>query len=150
MQAYSLIKYSDNYLKTSGSLQQYCGDEPNNNVTDYELFKFKSKLLDNTNNEGIINAKMAVSLKYLSNFWVTLEIINCEINFILTQIANFIISQRDIVTTFAMTDTKLYALILNLSTQDNTKLLQEMKLGLKRTINWNKYQSIERQKPIFR
>ena len=95
MQAYSLIKYSDNYLKTSGSLQQYCGDEPNNNVTDYELFKFKSKLLDNTNNEGIINAKMAVSLKYLSNFWVTLEIINCEINFILTQIANFIISQRD-------------------------------------------------------
>ena len=93
---------------------------------------------------------MAVSLKYLSNFWVTLEIINCEINFILTKIANFIISQRDIVTTFAMTDTKLYALILNLSTQDNTKLLQEMKLGLKRTINWNKYQSIERQKPIFR
>ena len=49
-----------------------------------------------------------------------------------------------------MTDTKLYALILNLSTQDNTKLLQEMKLGLKRTINGNKYQSIERQKPTFR
>ena len=44
-----------------------------------------------------------------------------------------------------MADTKLYVLILNLSIQDNTKLLQEMKLGLKRTINWNKYKSIERQ-----
>ena len=72
-------------------------------------------------------------------------LINCEINFILTWIANFIISQRDVVTTFAMADTKLYVLILNLSIQDNTKLLQEMKLGLKRTINWNKYKSIERQ-----
>ena len=72
-------------------------------------------------------------------------LINCEINFILTWIVNFIISQRDVVTTFAMADTKLYVLILNLSIQDNTKLLQEMKLGLKRTINWNKYKSIERQ-----
>ena len=44
-----------------------------------------------------------------------------------------------------MADTKLYVLILNLSIQDNIKLLQEMKLGLKRTINWNKYKSIERQ-----
>ena len=42
-------------------------------ITNSELFKFKSKILDNTYNGGIINAKIAVLLKYLSNFWRTLE-----------------------------------------------------------------------------
>ena len=50
--------------------------EMNQIIMDYGLFKFKSKFLDNTNNEGIINAKIPVSLKYSSNFWVTLEILN--------------------------------------------------------------------------
>ena len=45
-------------------------------IMDYGLFKFKSKFLDNTNNEGIINAKIPVSLRYSSNFWVTLEMLN--------------------------------------------------------------------------
>ena len=40
-----------------------------------------------------------------------------------------------------MTDTKLYVPVVTLSTQDNAKLLQQLKLGFKRTINWNKYQS---------
>ena len=35
----------------------------------------------------------------------------------------------------------LYVLVVTLSTQDNTKLLQQSKSGLKRTINWNKHQS---------
>ena len=43
-------------------------------------------------------------------------------------------------TTFAITDTKLYVPVLTLSIQDNTKLLQQLKSGFKRTINWNKYQ----------
>ena len=50
--------------------------------------------------------------------------------------------------TFAITDTKLNALVVNLSTQDNAKLLEQLKSGFKRTIHWNKYQSkvpIERQ-----
>ena len=50
--------------------------------------------------------------------------------------------------TFAITDTKPYVPGVTLSNQDNTKLLQQLKLGFKRTINWNKYQSklpIERQ-----
>ena len=42
-------------------------------ISNSELLKFKSKILDNTYNEGIINAKIAVLLKYLSNFWRTLE-----------------------------------------------------------------------------
>ena len=50
--------------------------------------------------------------------------------------------------TFSITDTKLYVPVVTLSTQDNAKLLEQLKSGFKRTINWNKYQSkksIERQ-----
>ena len=43
--------------------------------------------------------------------------------------------------TFEITDTKLYVTIVTLSIQDNAKLLQQLKSGFKRTINWNKYQS---------
>ena len=44
-------------------------------------------------------------------------------------------------TTFLITDTKLYVPVVALSTEDNTKLLNQLKAGFKRTINWNKYQS---------
>ena len=43
--------------------------------------------------------------------------------------------------TFAITDTKLYVPVVTLSTQDNTKLLQQLKSGFKRVINWNRYLS---------
>ena len=52
-------------------------------------------------------------------------LINCEINLILTWSANRVISEGNRVTTFAITDTKLYVLVVTLSTQDNTKLLQQ-------------------------
>ena len=45
------------------------------------------------------------------------------------------------ITKFAITDKKLYAAVVTLSAQDNEKLLQQLKTGFKRTINWNKYQS---------
>ena len=44
-------------------------------------------------------------------------------------------------TRFTITDTKLYAPIVTLSTQDNAKPLQKLKSGFKRTIDWNKYKS---------
>ena len=44
-------------------------------------------------------------------------------------------------TSFAIIDAKLFVLVVTLSTQDNTKLVQRLKSGLKRTINRNKYQS---------
>ena len=43
--------------------------------------------------------------------------------------------------TFAITDTKLYVPVVTLSTQENTKFLQQLKSGSKRVINWNKYLS---------
>ena len=42
---------------------------------------------------------------------------------------------------FAITGTKPYIPVVPLSSQDNAKLLQQLKSGFKRTINWNKYQS---------
>ena len=44
-------------------------------------------------------------------------------------------------TKFAITETKLYIPVVTLSTQDNAKVLQQLKFGFKRTINWNKYES---------
>ena len=65
MPMFNLIEYSDNYSKTSGTLLQYCKDVPavNNNgdVVDFDganatdSFNFKTKITDQTNNNGEIN-----------------------------------------------------------------------------------------------
>ena len=89
-----------------------------------------------------------VPLKYLSNFWRTLEmpLINCEVNLILTWSSNCVITDSNSAATFAITDTKLYVPVVTLSTQENTsnnlrKFFQQLKSGFKRVINWNKYLS---------
>ena len=78
MLIYNLIEYGDNYSDTSGSLWQFKRNEiqgdvdltvdnnyiPNNSSS----FKYKSMLITNRN-----DIKIAVSLKYLSNFWRSLE-----------------------------------------------------------------------------
>ena len=96
MPMYNLIEYSDNYAKTSGSLWQYWKDVParNNiyniiNFTEDNLtdsFNFKVKFAGQTGDDGTKDAAIMVPLKYLSNFWRTLEmpLINCESNLILT------------------------------------------------------------------
>ena len=72
-----------------------------------------------------------------------MSLINCEINLILTWFANCVISSAaaNQAAIFAITDTKLYVLVVTLSTQDNAKELQQLKSGLKHTFHWNKYQS---------
>ena len=87
MPMYNLIEYSDNYAKTSGSLWQYYRDEPNDNLANSESFKFKVKITGKTPAAGNEkDVEIMVSLKYLSNFWRTLEmpLINSEVNIILT------------------------------------------------------------------
>ena len=66
----------------------------------------------------------------------------CEINPIITWSANCVISNVDVnqATTFPITDTKLYVPVVTFSILDNAKLLEQLKSGFKRTINWNKYQ----------
>ena len=145
---YSLIEYDDNYSKISGSLWQCCKDIPavdnNGNIIDFnranasDLFNLKTKITGQTyNNWRIDNVEIMVPLKYLSNFWRTLEmpLINCEVELIInTNVAN----QNP---TFTITETNLYVPVVTLSTQDNAKLLPQLKSGFKRTISWNKYLS---------
>ena len=141
---YNLIKYSDNHSKTSGSLWQYYKDEPNDNLAYSESFKSKVKITGKTPDDGNTkDVEIIVPLKYLSNFWRTLEmpLINCEVNLILTWSPTCIISAAIGETKFKITDAKLYLPVVTLSTQDNAKLLQQLKYGFKRTINWKKYQS---------
>ena len=68
-------------------------------------------------------------------------LINCEVELILTWSANCVIIYTDVanhVPTFTITETNLYVPAVTLSTQDNAKLLLELKSGFKRTISWNK------------
>ena len=100
-------------------------------------------------------------LKYLSNFWRSLNIplINCEKELILTWFKNCVLISKatkeanygaDPVVrkidnpenaTFQVTDTKLYVLVVTLSRENDAKLLEQLKSGFKRTIIWNKYRS---------
>ena len=157
MSMYNLIEYSDNYSKTSEVLWKYYRDEPfldaNGAITDFPAddnksasFTFKTKIADKIENSNTKDIKIVVPLKYFSNFWRNLRMpfINCEINLLLTWSAScFIIDDpvNNQVTTFTIIYTKLYVPVVTLSTQDNAKLLQQLKSGFKRTINWNKYQS---------
>ena len=143
MPMYNSIEYSDNYAKTSGSLWQYYRDEPNNNLADSESFKFKVKIIGKTPVADNEKVEIMVPLKYLSNFWRTLEmlLINCEVNLILTWSSTCVITNSTGAGTFEITDTKLYLPVVTLSTKENAKLLQQLKSGFKRVINWNKYLS---------
>ena len=85
-----------------------------------------------------------VPLKYLSNFWRTLEmsLINSEVELILTWSENCVIISTDVANqnpTFTITETNLHVPVVTLSTQDNVKLLPQLKSGFKRTISRNKY-----------
>ena len=84
------------------------------------LIHLKTKITDQTNNDEEINGiDLMILLKYLSSFCITLEmpLINCEVE----------------LTFFT------WSAVVTLLTQDNAKLLPELKSGFKRTISWNKY-----------
>ena len=66
---------------------------------------------------------------------------NCEVNLTLTWPSTCVNTNSTGAGRFSIIDTNLYVPVVTLSTQDNAKLLQQLKSGFKRTINWNKYQS---------
>ena len=68
-------------------------------------------------------------------------LINCEVNLILTWSKDCVITNSTDAGKFEITNTRFYVPVVTLSTQDNAKLLQQLKSGFKRTINWNKYES---------
>ena len=138
MPMYNLIEYSDNYAKTSGSLWQYYRDEPNDNLADSETFKSKIKITgeipDGGNEKDV---EIMVPIKYLSNFWRTVEmpLINCEIHLMLTCSSTCVITNSTGAGSFAITDTKLYVPVVTLSTQYNEMLLEQLQSDFKRVIN---------------
>ena len=130
--------------KTSGSLWQYYKGDPDEKIASFESFKSKIKIAGKTPNDGNTkDVEVIVLLKFLINFWRTLEmpLINCEVNLILTWSKDCVITNSEGEGKFAITETKLYVPVVTLSTQDNAKLLQQLKSGFKRTINWSKYES---------
>ena len=135
---------------------QYCKDIPavndNNAIVNFAennltySFNFKVKMTGRTRNDGTKNVEKTLPLKYLSNFWRTLEmpLINCEINLILKWSANCVIVSTNVANqnaTFAITNTKLYVPVVNLSAQDNAKLLKQLESDFKREVGWYKYLS---------
>ena len=82
-----------------------------------------------------------VPLKYLINFWRTLEmlLINCEVSLTLICPSTYVITNSTGAGAFEITGTKLYVSVLTLSTQDNAKLLHQLKSGFKIVVHWNKY-----------
>ena len=73
-----------------------------------------------------------------------MPLINYEVNLILTWSSTCVLVATGVQNqnaTFAITDTKLYVPVVTLSTQKNTKFLQQLNSGFKRVINWNKYLS---------
>ena len=158
MPIYNLIEYSDNYSDTSGSLWQFKRDEQpiDNNGVSINLtaehsssFKYKSNLIGNTNADGANrkkeNVKIVVPLKYLSNFWRSLEmpLINCKVEFSLKWYEKCILFSSGTAAAFKITDTKLYVPVVTLKTEDNTKLSKLLlSEGFKRPIYWNEYKVI--------
>ena len=94
--------------------------------------------------------KSLVRIYLLCNMFMKIEMfmktemqfINCKIITFLTWSDKCIIATGDYdhqVPKVAITNTKLYVPVVTLSAQDNKKLLQQLKTGYKRTVNWNKY-----------
>ena len=120
MPMYNSIKYSDKYAKTSGSLWQCYRDEPNDVLANSESFKFKVRITGKIPaNDNEKDVEIMAPLKYLSNFWRTLEmpLINCEVNLILTWSSTCVITNSTGAGTFEITDTKLYVPVVTLSTK---------------------------------
>ena len=110
-------------------------------------FKYKASLIGNTGNNGTKNGvKIAVPLKYLSNFWRSLgmPLTNCKVELSLKWIENCVLTTAAIgananatgaeSTTFKVTDAKLYVPIVTLSVEDNSKLSKLLNEGFKRSI----------------
>ena len=123
MPMYNLIEYSDNYQDSSATLYQYKRDEPpeDDAVADLtadnsDSFKYKNKLFGNidqvnpdTARVGRLNVKVVVPLKYLSNFFRSLEmpLINCKTKLNLTWKKECVLSTANDNAVFIINDTKL-------------------------------------------
>ena len=119
MPMYNLLEYSDNYSDPSGSLWQFKIDEITNNAdvtndNNAPSFKYEANLIGIAENNVTKNGvKIAVPLKYLSNFWRSLEmpLINCKVELSLKWYERCLLTAAT-TATFTITDAKLYVPIV--------------------------------------
>ena len=151
---YNLIEYSDKYQNSSAALYQYKRDEPPdvlaNNLTrdNSNSFKYKVELLGDPVHAGGIarrNVKVVVPLKYLSNFFRSLEmpLINCKIKLNLTWKKECVLSNQDGAAVFIINGTKMYVPVVTLSKEDNKDFIEQQNKGFQRSIYWNEYKTKE-------
>ena len=171
----SLYNYYRDELNDDANLNNFA----NNNVVSSNSFQYKNKIIGNTynvdstivpaaggarvanpnydaNNSGKKNVELAISLKYLGNFWRALGIplISCEVSLELKWNKTCVITTQQIGVnldggntvaptnaTLAINDCKLYIPVVTLSKDDEIKLLNNLKSGFTREIIWNKYRS---------
>ena len=161
MPIYNSLEYSKNYRKTTNSLWSYYSDEPSNPLSsNSEPWKYKTSINGNTCNLGAGDAgydankvgknetEVAIPLKHLSNFRLTLPslipLINCEIELVLIWSKNCALADMtptnnpSTESAFQITDAKLYVPVVTLSTEKDKKLLEQLKSAFKRTVKWNK------------
>ena len=165
---YNLLEYSKNYEKTSGSLSNYYRDEPNEaeiandngainiSIRNSKSFDYKAKILG-TLAANVLEKEVTIviPLKYLGNFWRSLDIplIICEITLILSWYKECVLVGRAFrgppapaasrinsptSAKFEITDCKLYVPMVILSAENDNKLLEQLKSGFRITIKWNK------------
>ena len=166
MPTYNLIEYSDNYSDTSGSLWQFKRDEvPANNanlsINNSKSFKYKAVLVGKTkdfaNQESSVkDTKIVVPLKYLSNFWGSLEMLltNCKVHLELNWIEDCILSSAGDSAKCKIPNAKLHVPIVTLSTKDSVNLTKQLSEEFKRSVYWNSYQTkpakvIEKGKNLY-
>ena len=158
MPMYNLIEYSDNYQDSSATLYQYKRVNQQKNAAadltadNSSSFKYKIKLLGNVtevvgNFAGVrrLNVKIVVPLKYLSNFFRSLEmpLINCKIKLNLTWKKECVLSTGVGEAVFIINDTKLYVPVVTLSKEDNKDFIEQQNKGFQRSIYWNEYKTKE-------
>ena len=171
MPIYNLLEYSKNYRKTTGSLWNYYRDEPNRDTEGniYYSIKISESFDHKTNITGKLqennvqkdDIEIVVSLKYISNFWKALSIplINCEISLTLAWSENCVLTSKatreadpdadpaviainsPTNAVFKITNYELYVLVVSLGTENENKLLEQLKEGFLINIEWNKYRS---------
>ena len=118
-------------------------------IDNSKSFKYKAALVGktkdavNNTNSSVKVAKTVVPLKYLSNFWRSLEMpsINCKVYLELNWIEDCILSSARNSAKFAITDTKLHVPIVTLSTKDSANMTQQLNEGFKRCVYWDSYET---------
>ena len=105
------------------------GNPANVTTKDSSSFKYKSGILGNSADDGILkNLKIVVPLKYLTNSWRSLEmlLINCKIHLELNWTKNYVMPNIIGDTIFKIPNTKLYVVIVALLTKDKVKLTKQL------------------------